>query len=186
MKTRKEKASVFVRKDGMSYGLLFWLDDYQSKDEFIRNCVDNLCEVYSANSGKVDDCVDVTENDLVFSGWDNVPISFLNRLRTDIDEKYWMINHTLRYVSNQDAFIAYCKLRYPDNFDEADMDNLVDEFEEAFIGYYSNEDKFAQEWMVNNYDVPDLLFSYINWGKLLEYYILVYDVDVMDDFYFRR
>lgn len=132
-----------------------WLNlaDYNDKEDFY----DAVRELHA------DECDEDGEfqGEPMFQDWEEIPEFMVGE--SWISEKFWDLLEECGDWNEEkfDCFVEYCENN--NRFNDDDVCDMVDNFEDDFIGYYDSEEDFAQQMAEECGEVPDHLFNYIDW-----------------------
>lgn len=141
-----------------------WLDlyDYSDKEEFYEACKD----------------LHMDENDpeFMFQDWENIPDELISE--SYLSEKFFDLRNELDNLTDteKEAFctwINYIGHTIADN----DATDLINEFQDSYIGEYNDEEDFAYQIVEEDYSLPEFVKTYFDYKKFAR------DLFI-DDYYF--
>lgn len=141
-----------------------WLDlyDYSDKEEFYEACKD----------------LHMDENDpeFMFQDWENIPDELISE--SYLSEKFFDLRNELDNLTDteKEAFctwINYIGYTIADN----DATDLINEFQDSYIGEYNDEEDFAYQIVEEDYSLPEFVKTYFDYEKFAR------DLFI-DDYYF--
>ncbi|HWK58348.1 MAG TPA: antirestriction protein ArdA [Parapedobacter sp.] len=146
------EASVYVGtyakyNNGSIFGEWLKLSDYADKKEFYTACK----ELHR----------DETDPEFMFQDFENIPKGL-------IDES-WISNNIFEVLealedmdeSRQEAFLIWCNNGHQ-KLSERDIDDLISNFEDDYLGEYEDEEDFAFE-LVAEMDLPEFAKTYFDY-----------------------
>lgn len=80
------------------------------------------------------------------------------------------------------AFEAFCDNQH---ITEDEAEDAVSDFRDAYLGEFSSEDVFAQDWVLGDVDIPDIVRHHIDWAAVF-HCELRHDFYEVDGHYFRN
>ena len=129
-----------------------WLDlsDYSDKEEFYEACR----ELHK----------DEEDAEYMFQDWENVPEGLIDE--SWISENFFALRDAVEDLSDteQEAFFVWCNYKSHD-LGEEDADDLVRDFQNAFLGEYEDEEDFAYEYVEECYELPEFAKTYFDYEK---------------------
>lgn len=127
--------------------------EYKTSNDFLRACHD-------AHN-------DEEEPVFMFTDWENMPDELIDTYH--LDETFFSLRDELDKMPDEKAegfmaWIAYC------NYDirKFNIDALIEDFNEIFIGRYETEEDFAYEYVKQKTDLPVWVTAYFNYTRLAE------------------
>ena len=153
--TTLSAARVYVGTYGKyNAGSLFgeWLDlsDYSDKEEFYDACR----ELHK----------DEEDAEFMFQDWENVPENLIGE--SWLSENFFALRDAVEDLgaTEQEAFFVWCNYKSRD-FSNEDADDLVRDFQNAFLGEYEDEEDFAYEYVEECYELPEFAKTYFDYEK---------------------
>ena len=145
-------ASVYVGtygkyNDGSIFGEWLTLSDYADKDEFYDACK----ELHN----------DEADPEFMFQDYGNIPNGLIGECW--ISDKIFEVLEALEDMdeSRQEAFLIWCNNGHR-KLSEGDIDDLISDFDDDYIGEYKDEEDFAYEH-VEQMDLPEFAKRYFDY-----------------------
>lgn len=127
-----------------------WLDlsEYSDKEEFLEACKK------LHNNEK--------DPEFMFQDWENIPDCLISE--SYLSEKFFELRDALEELSNdeQDAFFVWCENKFND-ISEKDVDLLISDFKDEYIGEYESKKDFAFEQIEENEELSDFSKRYFDY-----------------------
>lgn len=127
-----------------------WLDlsDYSDKEEFLNACH----ELHNNES----------DPEFMFQDWENIPDCLISE--SYLSEKFFELRDALQELSEdeQNAFFVWCEYKFND-ISEKDVDLLVSDFKDEYIGDYDSKKDFAFEIIEGNENLSDFAKMYFDY-----------------------
>ncbi|WP_455499588.1 antirestriction protein ArdA [Butyricimonas virosa] len=125
------------------------LSDYSDKEEFLEACA-NLHS-------------DEEDPEFMFQDWENIPEVFIGE--SWLSEKFFEVRDKMDEMdeSKQKAFSAWLDY-YSFDIAKKDIDDLVRDFQDQYLGEYDSEEDFAEECVRTMEDLSDFARSYFDYG----------------------
>lgn len=149
------EASVYVgtyRKynEGSIFGKWIDLSDFNSIDEFYIACK------------KIHD--DEEDPEYMFQDWENIPDSLIGE--SWIASNTFMIIEAVQSMNEEhkEAFEIWCDNFHKDLYKQ-DIEDLINSFEDDYIGAYDSEKEFAEELADETLEIPSSLQYYFNYQR---------------------
>lgn len=143
-------ASVYVGtyakyNDGSIYGKWMNLSDYSSRGEFYEACA----ELHS----------DEEDPEYMFQDYENIPEGLIGE--SWLCENTFEVLETLGNLNENDleAFLIWCDNDHKD-FSKSDIDELISDFQDDYVGRYDSEEDFARELVDGRSDLNDFAKEY--------------------------
>lgn len=147
------EAKVYVgtyRKynEGSIFGKWFDLSHYTDKDEFY-----NACKTLHE---------DEQDPELMFQDYENIPNGLISE--NWISDKIFEVLNALNDLNEnqKEPFAIWCNNGHR-QLSEEDMDDLINCFEEDYIGEYNSEEDFAMELVEERSDLSDFARQYFDY-----------------------
>lgn len=130
------------------YGEWLNLSDFSDKEDFLLACK----KIHK----------DEEDPEFMFQDYENIPDCLISE--SYISEKVFEILNSLSDLDDKEieAFEAYLNLDFYD-IEKTDIDELISNFKDAYIGEYEDEEDFAYEIVDSCYDLPDFAKNYFDY-----------------------
>lgn len=126
-----------------------WLDlsEYSDKEEFLEACKK------LHNNEK--------DPEFMFQDWENISDCLISE--SYLSEKFFELRDALEELSDeeQDAFFVWCENKFND-ISEKDVDLLISDFKDEYIGEYERKEDFAFEQVEENEELSDFAKRYFD------------------------
>ncbi|MNU14566.1 Antirestriction protein (ArdA) [compost metagenome] len=148
-----EKASVYVGtyakyNEGSIYGKWLLLADYEDSEAFYKACG----ELHS----------DEVDPEYMFQDYENIPESLI--CESWISEQAFAVLQTLSAMEDsvRRPFLIWCNNDHFD-LDKEDIDDLIDRFQDDYVGEYKDEEDFARELIQERQDLNDFAKQFFDY-----------------------
>lgn len=133
--------------NGSIYGAWLNLNDYLDIDEFYEACK----QLHK----------DEEDPEFMFQDWENIPSGLISEC--SFDEKFFEIRDKIEELSTNESDAFFEWLNYTGN-DFSDIDDLINDFRDKFVGEYDSEEDFAYEIIEECYDLPEFAKTYFDYA----------------------
>lgn len=147
------EASVYVGtyekyNNGSLYGQWLDLSDYSDVSEFYEACA-KLHE-------------DEKDPEFMFQDYENIPEGLINECF--ISEKFFELRDAITSFDSDhlEAFFIWCDNNHS-ILSSADVDQLISDFEQQYVGKYKSEEDFAIEAVEQRHDLSDFALQYFDY-----------------------
>ncbi|WET69050.1 antirestriction protein ArdA [Sphingobacterium sp.] len=147
------QASIYVGtyakyNDGSIFGKWLKLSDYADRNEFYEACA----ELHS----------DEEDPEYMFQNFEHIPKGLIGE--SWLSENTFEVFETLENLSdnNLEAFLIWCDNNQKD-FSNNDIDDLISDFENDYVGFYDSDEDFARELVEQRHDLSDFARQYFDY-----------------------
>lgn len=170
-----QEAQIYVGtyakyNDGSLFGKWMQLSDYSDLEEFIEACT----ELHK----------DEEDPELMFQDWEEIPEGLINE--SWLSENFFDLRDVIDSLKDdeQEAFMVWYTYGGYD-ISREDAHVLISKFRDEYQGKYSSEEDFANEYVVNCYDLPEFAQTYFDYEKFARE-LFSTDYWFEDGYVFRR
>lgn len=134
--------------NGFNTGAWLKLEDYSDSEEFYDACK----ELHS----------DEEDAGFMFQDWENIPSGLIGE--SWLSDNFFPLRDALddKSEDEQEAFFEYMDYCSYD-IDKIGVDEMIEKFEDAYIGMYDNEEEFAQQEATEMFNIPSEIEPYFNY-----------------------
>ena len=107
---------------------------------------------------------DEEDAEFMFQDWENVPENLIGE--SWLSENFFALRDAVEDLGDteQEAFFVWCNYKSRD-FSNEDADDLVRDFQNAFLGEYEDEEDFAYEYVEECYELSEFAKTYFDYEK---------------------
>ena len=147
------EASVYVGtyakyNDGSIFGKWLKLSDYANRGEFYEAC----SKLHS----------DEEDPEYMFQDYENIPKGLIGE--SWLSDNIFEVLEAIDNLSNddQEAFFIWCNNDHA-NLSTSDIDELISNFQSAYIAHYDSDEDFARELIEERNDLSDFAKQYFDY-----------------------